>query len=441
MRPVLSLLAAAALCALEEPTPQGVELAPLVRDVVRTVAGTPDARPWSRDLAALTDPTPARHGAAIAALVRHGAAVVPDLERLAKDDDLLLRGRICTVAGGIGGPTVAPLLIGLSRDEDRRVRELALLALGRAEGDVVHVRLMDALTDGDGAFRAAAAQAAGNRGDLRALGPLVGTAEDADDPARRARADAVARLLRDPDAAETLARLIAGARGEALARLVEVAGQAADPRLAPVLAARLAHEDGWVRLQAARALAASGDRRALGPLVRAAAADPTPEVRAAAADSLRRLTGYPAGPGGTWDLWWTDHRAAAGRWAEVDGALAAVTAPSSTAPVAATLAPFTPAELWTLAEAAVRVSDPLRPWWPERAARILKADDPVRWLAELEPRAAEEPDQDRRARLAALIDHLGGGAAVPVLRRLLVIWEQEPGVGSEAAAMLLETRR
>jgi hypothetical protein len=109
--------------------------------------------------------------------------------------------------------------------------------------------------------------------------------------------------------------------------------------------------------------------------------------------------------------------------------------------VAATLAPFTPAELWPLAEAALRVSDPLRPWWPERAGRILRADDPVRWLGELETRAAAEPDQDRRARVAALIDHLGGAAAVPVLRRLLEAWEREPGLGSEAAAMLLETRR
>lgn len=155
------LLAAAGLSALDDGAPpQGMEVLPLIKAAGEALSGKEAAlpgRPWSNDLASLTDPDPSIHGAAIGSLVRRGAIVLPDLTIMSNDRDWALRTRIVRVAAGIGGIEGAPLTLRLSKDSDPRVRRLAIVGLGRCRGDEVLQRLLELSTSLDGDERAMAA--------------------------------------------------------------------------------------------------------------------------------------------------------------------------------------------------------------------------------------------------------------------------------------------
>jgi HEAT repeat protein len=70
---------------------------------------------------------------------------------------------------------------------------------------------------------------------------------------------------------------------------VHALGEVGDPYAVKALIDRLRDPDGLVRQLTCRALAKIGDPRALGPLRRAAAADPDASVRKTAAEAARRI--------------------------------------------------------------------------------------------------------------------------------------------------------
>lgn len=71
--------------------------------------------------------------------------------------------------------------------------------------------------------------------------------------------------------------------------VVHALGELGDPYAVKELVGRLHDSDGLVRQLACRSLAKIGDARALGPLRRAAAADPDTSVRKTAAEAAQRI--------------------------------------------------------------------------------------------------------------------------------------------------------
>ncbi|MGE5127756.1 MAG: HEAT repeat domain-containing protein, partial [Betaproteobacteria bacterium] len=76
---------------------------------------------------------------------------------------------------------------------------------------------------------------------------------------------------------------------EARRLLVDLAGRLEDPAARRLLLAGLDDESPAVRVEAAAALGEGGYREALRPLLDRKSADPSPEVRQAAAGALRKL--------------------------------------------------------------------------------------------------------------------------------------------------------
>lgn len=416
----------APLAAEEPPAERGVDVLPAVKKAYAWATRKPDpAKPWADDLAGLTDHAPDVHALAIRNLIVHGPRTLPDLEVIAGDLDWRIRARVLQVAAGIGGSQAAPLALRLSRDPDPKVREAATLALGRCAGPGVRERLEELLAASEAGVREKAAQGLGALGDARAMAALCAHPGDGDDLARREMEQALARLAASPDGVAEAVRLfsagaVAGERRDALIAAVSGVG---DPRLCPALAA-IAADPGpgataWTVFAALGALDENGDSRAWEVLARCAADHPQAEMRQAAATSLAALTGFNAGPGKAWLVWWADHRAEAAARARSDAALAAWHDPA--APVAAgDLAAFTVDELRPLLDAALmRRIDRLAPWWPERAWRLIAADDPGRWAEALAAEAVALPTVQVRDRLALMImlERLGT-AAVPALRRV-----------------------
>ena len=153
-----------------------------------------------------------------------------------------------------------PLLVALE-DSDVAVRLEAARTAGEVGLEAAVPVLREWMEAPDADLRAAAAAALGGIGDARPVGALVRALGDSDAAVRRAAVRALARLGTD----------------EEVARAVAV----------PLLA-RLDDESSEVRIEAAQALAAMRDVRAVVPLV-GRARDPEPEVRVAVYRALGEL--------------------------------------------------------------------------------------------------------------------------------------------------------
>jgi HEAT repeat protein len=431
-RPVLPaaalLVLLAPLAAEDVPQERGVDVLPAVKQAYTWATRKPDpAKPWANDLAALTDHEPMVHAQAIRNLIMAGAKVLPDLEVIAGDLDWRIRGRVAQAAAGIGGGAAAPLVVRLSRDPDPKVREAATLALGRCSGPGVRERLEELLAASESGIREKAAQGLGALGDVRAMAALCAYPLDGDDVVKREMGQALARLAATPAGVAEAVRLFGpgGLAGEPRDALIGAVAGIGDQRLCPPLAAVAAapgpRATAWTVFAALKALDENGDSRAWEVLARTAADHPQAEMRQAAAGSLAVLTGFNAGPGKTWLVWWADHQAEAAARARVDTALAAWHDPAAT-PAREQLAAFTVAELRPLLDAVLaRNAERLAPWWPERAWRLIAADDPARWAAALADEAIALPTSEVRDRLAliAMIERLDDRAqAVGALRRV-----------------------
>lgn len=415
LRPVCILavvLAGPALMAVDEAPPQGMDVLPLVHAAVEVLsprASPVPGRPWSDDLAALTDRESSVNGPAVGRLVSRGTVVLADLAVIASDRDWQVRTRVVRVAAGIGGEAGAPLVLRLSADPDARVRRIAIVGLGRCRGDKVRDRLVELLGSRDPDERVEAAPALAALGDVRAIGRLVHLLVDPDGPARAAAAQALRELVRRPDGAPVVIGLLPGLTGSDRQALMESLDGATDPRLCPVLTTLVDDREALISLLAVRCLANAGDCRAVAALVRLATSDRLPDLRDQAAITLRPLTGYHAGAGPAWTLWWQDNAARVGQLAVRDGLLAVLADPG--APIPAGLADLSPEDLAPLVDAAIQAGRPVPAWVPARALAALRQQADGRWARLLTPRIDSEPDAERRLDLLVLLDEIGGTQA------------------------------
>jgi HEAT repeat protein len=247
------------------------------------------------------------------------------------------RARLLAIHAAVGKPPRAALhelAAHLPTEDEPDLRRATLEAMARlplAQADLVAV-----VREGETAWeRAFAARALGADGSTAAGEALLVAVRDGDATVRVAAFGALARsgtrpaipiLLRaavhDPDPA---ARDAAAAAAEALA---------AAPTLPPDVPAILAQlRWGQDRAEAARALGRSGDRRALEPLVEAAAVQGDVELRRAAVAALGRLGDGRAVPPLLALLGESEGRV----HHEVIGALAALRDDSAAAPLAGCL--------------------------------------------------------------------------------------------------------
>ena len=415
----LCLFAGAAGWGVEEPKLEGVDVIKAVRDLAAEVR-TPSSpvakgKPWEGDIAALTEPQPERYNPAMAALIRRGATVLPDLGVLAVDQDWRIRARVVQVAAGIGGDGGTALVLALSRDDEKQVREVAAYSLGMAGGKGAFERLAQLLGAGDPIIREAAARGLGTLGDVRGLGLLCAFAREHDDVVQREMHAALAQLASRVTSVPALIELLQVRRGDELAALVDTSYPLADPRLCPALADLLGSRDTRVAQYAARSLAANGDSRARGRLCALAANGAQAELRATAAETLRLLTGYPAAPGQAWSLWWSNHQQEAEALAPRDAFIASLHDPLHLV-ARAELAAYTPEQLTPLVDGALEGE---RRWWPARAYQVLAADQPARWTAPLLARISSASEPNQRLALIILLDQLGDANAAHGLAELL----------------------
>lgn len=413
-----ALLAAAALTAADDDAPpRGMDVLPLIKSAVAVVTPKEDplpGRPWSDDLAALTNPDPTVNGPAIGRLVRRGPVVLTDLGVLADDRDWQLRVRIVRVSAGIGGEAGAELTLRLSRDADPRVRRLATVGLGRCRGEAVLARLLELLASLDGDDRATAAPSLSALGDVRAIPPLTRLRSDPDAPARSAQTAALRELCGMERAAPVVAKLLAEASGEQRRALLEVLDHSPDTRLCPALTRLLEDREALTVLLAARALSTAGDARAVEPLIRLTASERLIELREAAATTLRILTPYRAGPGPAWSLWWRDNAARWQRLAERDLLIAQLL--DRDQPIPAGLSAFPPEDLAPLVDAAI-VSRTVPAWMPARALAALRLQGGKPWIQPLASAIDQTTDGERRLDLLVLLDEIGGPEALGEFER------------------------
>lgn len=451
------LLATAALCAVDdEAPPVGMDILPLVKAAAEAL--TPKAqplpgRPWSDDLADLTNTDPAVNGPAVGRLARRGAVVLPDLGILAGERDWQLRGRIVRVAAGIGGTEGAELTLRLSGDNDARVRRLAIVGLGRCRGDAVLDRLLELVVSLDADERSAAAGSLSAMGDVRAIEPLTRLRSDPDGPSRSAQASALRGLCAMERAAGTIAGLLGSLKGEQRRALLEALDGSADVRLCPALIRLCDDQEALTALLAVRALATAGDARAVGPLARLAASERRPELRDMAATTLHALTPYRARAGKAWALWWDENSALYARLAERDTLIAQLA--DLDTPIPAGLADFTPDELLPLIDAAL-ITRVVPSWLPPRALAALRAQAGERWVQPLAQLIDNAPDAEIRLDLVLLLDEIGGPAATGELKRqqellkkreesALDRWKKDgvipPDMGAERALLAIALKR
>lgn len=376
-------------------------------------------------IASLTDPRKSVHEPAVVGLVALGEQVLPDLQVLAGDPEVGVRSRVAAVATGIGGPKTYDLLERLASDRNNLVREVAVLGLGRTRTEAALELLLPLIQDPVPEVRDSAALALGQLGDLRAipelsLWPAAGGAQASlqlepyptgDRQLKRIRKSMQASLkalVVRPDAIPYLIELLPTLSADRQRALLEATWEIGDPRLSPLLAELLDSPNPEVRGAAAVSLAANGDGRALGALCGVAALDGDLNVREAAADTLRRLTGHRAAAGPAWTLWWEDHAQAVESNAERDRFIAELHDPKRTV-TADELARFSPEELMPLVTGVLGDGSN---WWSRAAWRILRQDDVSRWTPLLLGRYDETENERDRVELVVVLDGLGDPAAI-----------------------------
>ena len=141
------------------------------------------------------------------------------------------------------------------------------------------------LEDEDATVRRAALGALGDLRDARAARPLLRALAD---PGLQSTAFEALRRL-GPDVLGEVERSYPAAPPEVRKLLVDLAGRMDDPGAGRLLLAALSDPSLEVRAEAALALGDGERREALRALMDLKAQDPSPEVRKAAAQSLKKL--------------------------------------------------------------------------------------------------------------------------------------------------------
>jgi HEAT repeat protein len=190
-----------------------------------------------------------------------------------------------TAAEALGelGDAGTKFLIAALKDGDGNVRETAAEALGKL-GDVRAVEpLVVVLKDGDENVRKAAAEALGELGDVRAVEPLVAALKDEEVNVWEAAVRALGRIWKLTDIVE-----LGNSDSKVKMAAAEALGERGDVRAVEPLVAALKDEARYVRTTAAEALGKLGDIRAVEPLF-AALKNEDMNVREAAVRALREL--------------------------------------------------------------------------------------------------------------------------------------------------------
>jgi HEAT repeat protein len=429
-RTALALLTATSLLALPRPgcgaeeipgVPNSGDHGMDIINAAKTVKswfgpGTPPSdKPWANDLAGITDSDPRIQASAIRNLVTQGRRhpeVLTDLAVLATDKDWKLRGRVLQVTSAIGGTPATPLLLAFSKDSERRIRELAAFGLANGQGPEVLPRLVAMLQAPESEIRQAAAASLGTLGEAGALEPLTRQEGEADDLVKREMRRSLARLCADARLMPAALELFHSSKDAARDALLEAVIDLPDPRMSPGLAAiaadpgrqgRSPEATAWTQFLAVRALAVSGDYRAVPTLISLADSEAEGDVQKAAATALRLITGYGAAPGKAWRVWISDNQAKVAHLAERDAYLAELHAPEI-APDPARLAAWSVDELDPLLEAVLgRPAGRVGPQWPARALAAIRADAHGRWIERLVTRLNALPTSELATRLGYIV--------------------------------------
>jgi HEAT repeat protein len=217
--------------------------------------------------------------------MRASAAVRP-LVRVLSEPDRNLRRISAESLGAIGDlQAVPPLLLALE-DEHWSVRCSAATALGRIGSAKATPPLLARLGDEDATVRRAVVAALGEIGDARAAGRLVNALHD---PALETAALEALRAI-GVSALPEMERAFSVATPSVRRLLVALVGRLEDRQGRKLLLAALADDTSQVRAEAALALGDGSFLEAVRPLMDLKASDPSPQVRQAAAQALKKLT-------------------------------------------------------------------------------------------------------------------------------------------------------
>jgi len=181
---------------------------------------------------------------------------------------------------GCGWPDHTEVWIARLKHDDLYVRREAAKALGeRGDARAVEPLIAALRNDGVSYVREEAAEALGKIGDARAVEPLIAALKhdnSYDSSGVQWRAGEALVKIGEP-AVEPLMAALKDGDFDVRWRAAEALGKIGEPAVEPLIAAHKAG-DSDVRWQAARALAMTGDARALEPLIDALKEGPSPEV-------------------------------------------------------------------------------------------------------------------------------------------------------------------
>ncbi len=234
---------------------------------------------------------PASRAGAAEALGRIPGAPLADRTRLLSDADANVRTAAAAGLARFGASDALDVVLAaLERENDPAARRALIRALGAAGGGAAVSRLAASLEAGDAGQRFAAVSALGQTGSGEALAPLMAALDDEDAGVQAAALRALG-ALGDPRATGPVTDCLEHGnrdlRRAAAAALDHLAPAAAGERLFAAL-----DDDDWeVRLAAVRALRQIASPRAVAALAGAAASDPDPLVRNAAAQAASSAHG------------------------------------------------------------------------------------------------------------------------------------------------------
>jgi len=182
---------------------------------------------------------------------------------------------------------VEPLILALKDDESHSVRDRAARALGKLKDTRAVEPLILALKDENSSVREGAAWALGELNDTRAVEPLILALKDEDSDARETAALAL-KELNDTRAIEPLILALKDGDSDVRETAAVALGKLKDTRAVGPLIQALTDEDSDVREATAWALGKLKDTRAVEPL-KSALNDEDENVRTYAAEALGEL--------------------------------------------------------------------------------------------------------------------------------------------------------